>query len=183
VLVEGASDAAAVTAFAERRGVDLTDAGIAVLSAGGVTKFGTVLARLRDMPGLERVVGLYDEAEGRHVVQAIRRSGYSVAVARVELEDLGFFVCVADLEDELIRALGPRSVELVLEAEGELRSFRIFENQPAQRDRQIDQQLRRFMGTRSLRKVRYGRLLVEALDVERVPSPLRRLLDRVCGLP
>jgi hypothetical protein len=35
------------------------------------------------------------------------------------------------------------------------------------------------MGTRSGRKVRYGRLLVEALDLNRVPRPLDGVLDHV----
>ena len=37
------------------------------------------------------------------------------------MESLGFYVCVADLEDELIRSLGRESVEEVIEAHGELR--------------------------------------------------------------
>ena len=34
----------------------------------------------------------------------------------------------------------------------------MFQRQPAQRERPVEAQLRRFMGTRSLRKIRYGRL-------------------------
>jgi hypothetical protein len=34
----------------------------------------------------------------------------------------------------------------------------------------------RFLGTKKGRKIRYGRLLVEALDSERVPAPLDNLL-------
>ena len=88
-------------------------------------------------------------------------------------------MCHADLEDELIRALGPEAVEEIVAAEGELRSFRTFQRQPAQQDRHLDAQLRRFVGTRGGRKVRYGRLLVEALDPDRVPEPLDRLLADV----
>jgi hypothetical protein len=32
--------------------------------------------------------------------------------------------------------------------------------------------LRRFLGTKKGRKIRYGRLLVEALDPEQVPAPI-----------
>jgi hypothetical protein len=39
--------------------------------------------------------------------------------------------------------------------------------------------MRRFIGTRSGRKIRYGRLLVDALDLTRVPRPLQRVLSHV----
>jgi hypothetical protein len=70
-------------------------------------------------------------------------------------------VCSADLEDELIRALGVVSVEQVVEAQGDLGSFRTLQKQPEWRGRTTEQQLRRFMGSGSGRKIRYARLLVE----------------------
>jgi hypothetical protein len=88
-------------------------------------------------------------------------------------------VCDADLEDELIRALGVEAVEAVVAALGELTALRTMQRQPAQRDRRREQQLRRFMGTRSGRKVRYASALVDALDLARVPPPLDRLLAAV----
>jgi len=87
-------------------------------------------------------------------------------------------VCVADLEDELIRALGAATVEHVIESQGDLRSLRIMQQQPAQRERTAEQQLRRFMGTRGGRKIEYARLLVDALDLQAVPRPLELLLAR-----
>jgi hypothetical protein len=47
---------------------------------------------------------------------------------------------------------------------------------PAWRVRATEEQLRRFMGSGGRRKIRYARLLVEALDLERVPRPLDRVL-------
>ncbi|HEY8556799.1 MAG TPA: ATP-dependent endonuclease, partial [Actinomycetes bacterium] len=91
----------------------------------------------------------------------------------------GFYVCVVDLEDELIRRLGPTVVEQVVEAQGELGPFRTFQRQPAQRERGLHQQLHRFMGTGSGRKTRYAQLLVDALDLTNVPEPLDRLLAHV----
>ena len=88
-------------------------------------------------------------------------------------------MCVADLEDELIRILGVRRVEQLIEAQGELRPFRTFTRQPAQRNRTREQQLRRFMGTRSGRKIHYGHVLAAALDLARVPGPLAGVLSRV----
>ena len=89
---------------------------------------------------------------------------------------MGFFVCTDDLEDELIRALGVAGVEQVIEADGELSPFRTFQNQPVWRGQAAEAQLRRFIGTKSSRKARYGGLLVDALDPTRVPQPLEQVL-------
>ncbi len=43
------------------------------------------------------------------------------------LEALVVYVCTADLEDELIRAAGHAAVEQIIQAQGELRSFRTFQ--------------------------------------------------------
>jgi hypothetical protein len=95
------------------------------------------------------------------------------------MEELGFYVCVVDLEDELIRALGAASVEAVIDAQRELDSFRTLQKQPAWRGQRIEAQLRRFMGSGSTRKIRYARLLVDVLDPAHVPRPLRLVLARV----
>jgi hypothetical protein len=110
------------------------------------------------------VVGLCDAGEEDDV----RRAGVTELV-----------VCRADLEEELIRALGVDEVVEVIRAQGELRSFRSFQEQPAQRGRPLDAQLHRFLGTKSGRKVRYGRLLVEALPHASVPDPLTDVLARI----
>ena len=95
------------------------------------------------------------------------------------MEALGFYVCVADLEDELIRALGAAAVERLLDAQGDLRSFRTLQKQPAWQGRTTEDQLRRFMGSGGRRKIRYARLLVEALDLTQVPRPLAGVLAHV----
>jgi hypothetical protein len=92
---------------------------------------------------------------------------------------LGFYVCVADLEDELIRALGAAAVEAVVEAHGDLGPFRTMQKQPAWQGRPTEEQLRRFMGSGGRRKIRYARFLVEALDLDRIPRPLDRALAHV----
>jgi hypothetical protein len=106
-------------------------------------------------------------------------AGLGSPVTRVDMERLGFHVCVADLEDELIRALGPASVEAVLDSHGDLGSFRTFQKQPAWRGRSVERQLRRFMGSADRRKIRYARLLVEALELAEVPRPLDDVLAHV----
>ena len=97
------------------------------------------------------------------------------------MEALGFFVCERDLEDELIRALGVDAVERAIEGEGELASLRIMQRQPAQRDRPAAEQLRRFIGTRSGRKIRYGHVLAAALEPDQVPHALAGMLDWMCA--
>ena len=83
------------------------------------------------------------------------------------------------LEDELIRSLGAAAMDDVFAAQGDLESFRTFQKQPAWRGRVTEEQLRRFLGIHSGRKIQSAALLVDALDLTRVPRPLDRLLARV----
>jgi hypothetical protein len=85
-------------------------------------------------------------------------------------------VCVANLEEELVRSLGAAAVEQVIDAQGELGSFRTFQKQPAKRALAHEVQLSLFMWNR---KIRYSTLLVDALDLTRVPRPLDRVLAHV----
>jgi hypothetical protein len=71
------------------------------------------------------------------------------------------------------------AVEQVVAAQGELASFRTLQKQPAWRGRATEAQLRRFMGSGGRRKIRYARLLVEALDLAQVPRPLDGVLAHV----
>ena len=99
--------------------------------------------------------------------------------SRADLGRLGFHVCVEDLEEELIRAAGTALVEELLGAQGDLGSFRIMQRQPAWRGRPQEAQLRRFPGAGSYRKLRYARLLVNAIDLNRMPEPLDAILAAV----
>lgn len=87
-------------------------------------------------------------------------------------------VCAPDLEGELIRALGLERVQQIIDSEGELTSFRRLQRQPALRRRALEAQLGRFLAGRAGNKERYARLLVEALDLERVPAALDAVLAR-----
>jgi hypothetical protein len=123
-----------------------------------------------------RLAGLCDAAEEGDFKRGLERAGLGSNLTRADMERLGFYVCVADLEDELIRALGAGAVEQVLEAQGDLEGFRTFQKQPAWRGRAIEDQLRRFFGVHSGRKIQSGALLVKALDLTHVPRPLDRVL-------
>jgi hypothetical protein len=175
-LVEGVSDQRALEALARLRGRDLAGEGVVVVPIGGASGIGPFLERLGPH-GLDvRLAGLCDAGEERLYRRALERAGLGSAATRAEMEALGFHVCVADLEDELIRSLGASRALQVIDGEGELGSFRTFQAQPDWQGRPAEEQLRRFMGTRGGRKIIYARLLVEALDLDRVPRPLDRLL-------
>jgi hypothetical protein len=183
VLVEGISDQCALEALAERRGRNLSAAGISVVPIGGAQAIGRFL-NLFGPHGLDvTLAGMCDAAEEDEFRRGLERAGFGSHLTRSDMEALGFYVCVADLEEELIRALGAASVEQVVDAQGDLGSFRTLQKQPAWRGRPREEQLRRFMGSGGSRKVRYARLLVDALDLTRVPRPLDRVLAHVAQDP
>lgn len=115
VLLEGLSDAAAVDVLAARRGRDLAGEGVCVLPMGGATNVGR-FARLLGPAGLGlRLTGLCDAGERRYYDRALEHAGQAGG---------GVFVCAADLEDELIRALGVPRVCALVRAQGEERPCR-----------------------------------------------------------
>jgi len=166
VLVEGTSDRRAVETLARRRGRDLQAEGVAIVSMGGYGSLPHLLEEYRDV----RLAGLYDLGEERHFLRAMGCND------RNELERVGFYACARDLEDELTRAVGPDGMERVLADQDELRAFRTYQKQPAHRARPLEEQLHGFMWNR---KQKYAVLLVEALDLERVPRPLDLVLAHV----
>ena len=181
VLVEGASDQVAVLAVAARLERDLVAERVTVAAAGGATNFGHHAVRLGPRGLGVRLVGLYDAPEERFVRGGLGRAGLGDAPGRAGLEALGFFACVDDLEDELIRALGTDRVLAVVERRGDLPAFDILRRQPAHRASTEHRRLRRFLGTTGGRKVEYARLLVDALDPTALPRPLDLLFGAIPG--
>ncbi len=179
VLVEGISDVVALETLAERRKRDLDAERIAIVPIGGAHSIGRYLERFGPSgEGLE-LAGLCDVGEEHEFRRGLERAGLGSELSRDEMEELGFYVCVEDLEDELIRALGAEIVERLLEAHGDLGPFRTLQKQPAWRGQPLADQLRRFMGSGGSRKIRYARLLVEALDLADMPHPLDGVLAHV----
>ena len=179
VLVEGVSDQRALETLAARRGHDLASAGVALVAMGGSKNVRYAVDRFGPAGLGLRLAGLVDAPEEGDYRRALERAGQALGPTRADLERLGFFVCEADLEDELIRALGPARVEAILEARGDLSTFRTFQRQPAQRGRPIEAHLRRFMGTKGGRKEAYAAHLVDALDLSEIPRSLDLLLHHV----
>ena len=116
------------------------------------------------------MAGLDDVAE-----EGFFRRALGVADA-ADLAAAGFFACVADLEEELIRAVGTAGVEEVVVEHREHRVLTTSRHQTAQRDRSPEAQLHRFLGTTRGRKARYAPALVERLPPTAVPAPLPALL-------
>lgn len=176
VLLEGASDVAAVRALMVTRGID--PAPVELVSLGGVTNVGRVLAEVRQVRGDVDVVGLCDAAETRFVEQALVADGLPVADA-TDLPVYGFFVCDRDLEDELIRALGPERALAAVEGAGLGGKLDTLRTQQAWVDKPLADQLHRFCGVASGRKELAAGILAAALPEDDIPEPLSMLLDRI----
>lgn len=163
VLVEGCSDVAALDALplpAEvREQVEL-------VAMGGITNVAAHVIRLRREQPDAVLVGVCDERERRFMERELP------ALAEI-------FVCERDLEDELIRAVGPEAVVGLLDELGELGRFHTFQDQPEWRGRPLHDQLRRFAGTRSGRKAVFAGRLAAELGPDALPEPLARLVDRL----
>ena len=178
ILVEGISDRRALEVLAARRGRLLAAEGVTVVAMDGAGNLGRFLERFGPGGSDVALAGLYDAAEEDDVHRGLQRAGFGSVASRLELERLGFYACIDDLEDELIRAVGGERVVDLVEERGELGPFRTLQKQPEWRGRPIDQQLRRFLGNSS-RKIDYAPLLVDALDLSRSPRPLDAVLAHV----
>lgn len=177
VLVEGASDRAALEAVARLRGGDLATDGVAIVPMGGITNTRAFASQYGPL-GLDLpMAGLYDAPDEAKLRRGLAAAGLDTSGHA--LPSLGFYQCSADLEDELIRALGIEGVEAVIAAAGEAASLRLLARMPAQRGWPRMAVIRRFLTSRSGRKQRYATLMVEALGPQRVPAPLTEVLGRV----
>ena len=172
VLVEGISDQMAVEALAARRGQDFDARRVAVVPMGGAHAFARYLRQFGPAGADLRLTGLCDIGEEKVVRRALASAGIGSPVTQADLERLGFHVCVEDLEDELIRAIGAAEVEELIDSQGDLGSFRSLQRQPEWRGRPTGAQLRRFLGSGAKRKLRYARLLAGAVNLNRLPHPL-----------
>jgi hypothetical protein len=179
VLVEGISDQIAVETAAVRRGRDLSAEHVVVLPMGGAHGLARYLTQLGPAGAGLRLAGLCDVGEEDVVRRGLASAGIGSPRTRVGLERLGFYVCVEDLEDELIRAVGVGRVEELVDSQGDLGSLRSLQRQLEWRGQPAGAQLRRFLGSGATRKLRYARLLTGAVDLDRMPRPLEAVLARV----
>ncbi len=125
LLVEGQSDAAAVQVLS--RSLDLPLRASSVVAMHGITNLRRHLQVLS--PAERARVGvLHDAGETRHVENILEGRDATVPT----------FVCMADLEDELIRALGTGRAVEVVEDGGDEAAWRTIGRQPFHRDRPTD---------------------------------------------
>jgi hypothetical protein len=176
MLVEGISDQIAVETLAARRGRDLGAEGVVVVPVGGAHAIARYLMQFGPVGARLRLAGLCDLGAETIFRRGLTRAGIGSPRTRADMERLGFHVCVEDLEDELIRAVGAARVEALIDLQGDLGSFRSLQRQPPWRDQLPEAQLRRFLGSGARRKLRYARLLAGAVDLDRLPHPLDALL-------
>jgi hypothetical protein len=179
VLVEGISDQIALEALAARSGRDLMAEGVVILPIGGASAITRYLMELGPGGADLRLAGLCDVGEEDIFRRGLNRARIGSPQSRAEMEHLGFYVCVEDLEDELIRATGTARAEAIFGSQGDLGSFRSLQRQPEWRGRLVDEQMRRFLGSGASRKLRYARLLVESIGLDRMPRPLSAVLAAV----
>jgi hypothetical protein len=176
VLVEGISDQIVVETLAARHGRDLGGERVVVVPIGGAHAFTRYLTQFGPAGAGLRLAGLCDIGEENVVRRGLANAGIGSPVTRADMERLGFYVCVEDLEDELIRAIGTAQVEELIASQGDLGSFRSLQRQPEWRGQPAGAQLRRFLGSGARRKLRYGRLLAGAVDLARLPHPLEAVI-------
>jgi hypothetical protein len=178
VLVEGISDQIAVETLAGRRGRPLGAERVVILPIGGAHAITRYLTQFGPAGAGLRLAGLCDIGEEKVVRRGLVSAGVGSPGTRAGMERLGFYVCVEDLEDELIRAIGAGRVEALIDSQGDLGSFRSLQRQPEWRGQPAGAQLRRFLGSGASRKLRYARLLAGTVDLDRLPHPLEALLTR-----
>ena len=178
VLARGSQRQGGCSALAARTGRDLREEQVEVVDLGGATNVGRFLQDLRDSCGRPRLAGLYDTAEERYFRRGLERGGHGEVPDRARLEELGFFACETDLEDELIRALGAAAVESVIDRQGQSRCASCSGSLPSGPARWRSS-CTASSATRSGCESTYARLLVEALDLDRVPPPLTAVLRQI----
>jgi hypothetical protein len=179
VLVEGVTDELALTLAARRSGRDLKAEGVSVVLINGAHAISRFLRQLAaEEPGA-KLAGLYDEGEEEVIRAALERAGYGPNLDRSQLEGVGFFACIADLEDELIRAASETDLSRLVELEGDAQPWRTFRNQHAWHGRPVDQQFRRFIRSLSERNSRLVMGRIGAEPAGDIASPRKRADFRV----
>ena len=150
--------------LAARAGRDLEAEGVSIVPMGGATNIREFVDRFGPQGSISELAGLCDERE-QHLFRAA-------------LEHV--FVCVADLEDELIRALGTarrRSTSSTRKASS--RRSGSCRSNPTNEAGTSTSSCGDSWAPVPGRKLHYARVLVEALDLGSVPRPLEDLLAYV----
>lgn len=179
ILVEGISDQIAIETLARRRGRDFDAEGVTVLPIGGAQAIMRYARELGPAGRGLRLAGFFDADATDILRRGLSEAGVGNPQTAADLARLGFHLCHKDLEDELIRAAGTQQMIALIASQDELGSFRTLQKQPEWRGRPTHLQLHRFLRSKSRRNLRYARLLIEAVDSDRVPRALDSVLAHV----
>lgn len=120
ILVEGISDQIALETLALRQSRDLDSEGVLILPIGGAQALRRYLTEFGPDGADVRLAGLCDAGEEAIFRLGLAAAGFGSPRTRVDMGRLGFHVCVEDLEDELLRAVGATRVEALFDAQGDL---------------------------------------------------------------
>jgi hypothetical protein len=154
-------------------GRDLDAEGITVIALDGGAGIGAYL-RLFGPGGLGiSVLGMCDEDKETQWQTELQKAGFP-ATSRQAMQQAGFKVCVKDLEEEFISAMGATAVQGVIASEGDAAAFAAFQGQPTQASVSLPEQLRRFLHKNN---TRYAIPLVDALDLKAIPAVPKDLLS------
>ncbi len=173
ILLEGHSDLLAIRVLARALDVDLDARGISLLSLDGAGSVVHYLS-LFGPAGLGLTLrGLCDADHEETWRTRLQDAGIEVT-DRAAMNAVGFQVADADLEEELIGALGTQRVSELIEKENADQAFANFTQQGAIARLSLAEQQHDFLHKQS---VRWAPVLAADLSVEDIPQPIRDLLE------
>ena len=173
ILLEGHSDLLAIRVLARALDVDLDARGISLLSLDGAGSVVHYLS-LFGPAGLGLTLrGLCDADHEETWRTRLQDAGIEVT-DRAAMNAVGFQVADADLEEELIGALGTQRVSELIEKENADQAFANFTQQGAIARLSLAEQQHDFLHKQS---VRWAPVLADDLSVEDIPQPIRDLLE------
>ncbi len=176
ILVEGVSDQYAIDALAARKGRNRDAAGVSIVVMAGGGGIKAYLPLLGPKGLGVKLAGLCDVSDEARWSKALGNNGFGKGLDRAAMTKVGFFVCDKDLEDVLITALGTAQTLHIIDGQGDKAAFEAFANEPTHSGKSLHDQLHDFIHGRN---VTYAALLVDALDLAKVPAPLEGVVNEI----
>jgi predicted ATPase len=173
ILLEGYSDLLAVRVLARALDVDLDARGVSLLSLDGADSIVHYLS-LFGPAGLGLTLRGLCDADHEETWRARLQDAGIEATERAAMNAVGFQVADADLEEELIDALGTQRVSELIEEENAEQAFTNFAQQAATAGLSLAEQQHDFLHKKN---VRWAPVLAADLSAGDVPQPIRDLLE------
>jgi hypothetical protein len=175
VFVEGFSDLLAVRACASTLDIDLDARGVSLISLEGADILQHYLSLLGPSGLNVRMRGLCDLDKEARWTALLTVAGISIN-SRSDLNAAGFHVAEADLEEELVKALGITDTERVISEAGLTNRLEGFEKQPTNAGLSREDLLTAFAGTL---KIKLAPLLASEIPASDIPGPIKALLEGI----